>query len=177
MKEGYQLTFLGKIWYSIFRPKEFFEYIEPEEKTYKPILYFALLLLAVLPLHFIVAGFIGNDFGLPVFTELLFNLLIGAVFTLILLPFYHLFIYIFGGRNGIKRSVQAFLYGATATIAISWIPIAPLLVSFYSIYVTVIGLKKLHGMGTTRAVLAYLIPFSILLVLVIMSATMGYLSV
>ena len=171
-----ELTFLGKIWYSIFGPKEFFNYIDEESKAYKAILYFVLLLLAVLPLHFLVTGFVGNEFSIDIFVELLFNLAIGAAFTLALLPFYHLFVYIFGGRKGIKRSVQTFLYGATPTIAVSWIPIVPLLASFYSVYVTVIGLKKLQGMSTVRAVLAYIIPFLILVTLVILSITIGYLS-
>ncbi|MBI4010583.1 MAG: YIP1 family protein [Candidatus Aenigmarchaeota archaeon] len=172
-----ELTFLGKIWFSVFRPKEFFDYIEEENKAYSSMLYFALLLTLTLPLHFVIIGFIGNDFSLSVFIELLSNLIIGAIFTLILLPFYHLFVYIFGGRNGIKRSVQILLYGATPTIAVSWIPIVPLLVVFYSIYVTVIGLKKLHEMSTMRAVLAYIIPFLILVTLVILSMTIGYISI
>ena len=133
--------------------------------------------MITLPLHFIVVGFISKDFSLPVFTELLFNLAIGAIFTLVLLPFYHLFVYIFGGRNGIKRSVQTLLYGATPTIAVSWIPIVQLLVAFYSIYVNLIGLKKLHEISTMRAVLAYMIPFLILVTLVILSITIGYLSI
>ena len=140
------------------------------------MLYFALLLLAVLPFHFLLIGIIGNEFGIDIFVELLLNLAIGFAFTMALLPFYHLFVYIFGGRNGMKRSVQTFLYGATPTIAVSWIPILPLLVSFYSAYVTVVGLKKLQGISTVRAVLAYIIPFSILVALVILSVTIGYLS-
>ena len=176
MKEGFQLTFLGKIWYSAFKPREFFEYIEKEDKIYSSLLYFLILLLITLPLHFIVVGFIGKDFNLSILTELLFNLSVGAIFTLALLPFYHLFVYIFGGRNGIKRSVQTFLYGASPTILVSWIPILPILVSFYSIYVTVTGLKELQGMSTMRAVLAYIIPFLILLTLVVLSITLGYLS-
>lgn len=175
MKE--ELTFLGKIWFSIFRPREFFDYIEEEVKVYSSILYFVLLLILTLPLHFIVIGFIGNDFSYSLFIEMLFNLIIGAIFTIILLPFYHLFVYIFGGRNGIKRSMQTFLYGATPTIAVSWIPILPILASFYSIYVTVIGLKKLQEMRIMRAVLAYIIPFLILVTLVILSITIGYLSI
>ena len=171
-----ELTFLGKIWYSIFRPKEFFGYIIGEDNVYSSMLFFILLSLIILPLHFIVTGFIGNDFSSSVFIELLFNLTIGAVFTLLLLPFYHLFVYIFGGRNGIKRSVQTFLYGATPTIAVSWIPIVPILVSFYSVYVIITGLKKLQAMSTMRALLAYLIPFLILAALVVLSITIVYIS-
>lgn len=171
-----ELTFLGKIWFSAFKPREFFEYAAEENKARTSILYFVLLMLAVLPLHFLVIGFIGNEFSFEVFVELFFNLAIGVVFTLVLLPFYHLFVYLFGGRNGIKRSVQTFLYGVSPTITVSWIPILPLLLSFYSIYVTVLGLKKLQGMSTTRALLACLVPFAILVALVILSITIGHLS-
>lgn len=174
MKEGFQLTFLGKIWYSTFKPREFFEYIMEEEKVYPSLLYFICLLLITLPLHFIMIGFIGNDFSLFAFTELLLNLTIGAVFALALIPIYHLFVYIFSGRNGIKRSVQTFIYGASPTILTSWVPILPIFISFYSIYVTVVGLKKLQEMSTMRAVLAYIIPFLILLTLVFLSLTINY---
>jgi hypothetical protein len=164
-----QLTFVGKIWYVCIRPKEFFKFIDSEDNLLNSVLFFVLILLATLPLNFLVTGWLNSSLDLAILPGMMINLLMGLILTFILLPFYHLFVYIFGGRNGIKKSIQVFLYSAIPTVLVSWIPLLPLIVVFYSVYVAIVGLKILHNMSTLRAALAYLLPFLLLIIFTLIS--------
>ena len=159
-----------------FKPREFFDFVKYEDNVWTAIVFFGLMLVTVIPLHYAMTSILSQELNLDTFLELIGNMLLGLVFTFILIPFYHLFVWVFGGRNGIKKTTQTLLYGATPTILVSWIPIVSLIVAFYSMYVTIVGLKVLQDMKTWKAVLSYIVPFAILVVLVILSTTINYLS-
>ena len=148
------------------RPRIFFENIQFEEGLLKSILMLLKVFILVFPLHLAVQA-VFYPITLKLILRLIFDMALGMALTALLIPFYHIFIYLFGGRNGIKKSAQIFLYSAIPVLIVSWIPFLPILVFLYSIRITIIGLKALHFMTTARAVLVYLIPFAILAALVL----------
>lgn len=50
------------------------------------------------------------------------------------------------------------VYVGAALALFSWIPILGYLVNLYGVYITMVGLRELHGTSTTRALLAALVP-------------------
>lgn len=132
-----------------------------EHKLSTIVVFFLLLQLMVLPLYIIVLRLTTRIGIFP----LILNYILAAIGVLalafIVIPFNHLFVLLFGGRAGIKKTFQAFLYGMTPVILISWLPFAFLLVSIYSMYLIICGLRTLHEMTTRRAVLAFFLPLSI----------------
>lgn len=46
----------------------------------------------------------------------------------------------------------------SAAALLSWVPVAGYLASLYGLYVTMLGIRELHGTTTKRASLAILVP-------------------
>ena len=157
------MNFLEKIKLVITNPKEFFRKIEAEKNIKTSIMFYIYLQLIVLPFG-ILAGFLTGQVD-TLLKALVFPLafIFGLFIFFFALLVYHYIIRLFGGRQGIIRTFQAFIYGATPALLLSWIPIVNILVSFYSMYLNIIGLIKLHRMETHKAVIAYFAPAIIIL--------------
>lgn len=94
----------------------------------------AVLLVALLPLFVVVGVYVG-----------------AAV--------QHFFVFLFvRERRGFWGTFPVVAYGGAAISLFSWMPILGYLASIYGIYVTTMGLREMHGTGTTRALLAALFP-------------------
>lgn len=75
---------------------------------------------------------------------------------------YHLVVLIFGGRQGFLATFRVLSY-ANALAVFNIIPIlGPVFVTIYSIVLFIIGFKRVHKMGTARAVMAALLPMLVL---------------
>ncbi len=81
----------------------------------------------------------------------------------------HLWVYLFGGRNGFRETLKALAFGETPALLLGWIPLLGLLALIWSLVLTFLGVRELHGISTGRAlgavILAVMIPLLILVVL------------
>lgn len=82
------------------------------------------------------------------------------VVLLVGIPIIH-FIISFLGAVGLKRTYQAYTYGAVPLFVIGWIPYAEIIAIFYSIIVTIKGIEKRHNFSNRRAIGAYLLPYGV----------------
>lgn len=161
------LNFFGKIKYVITSPKEFFEYVSRENSLKIVIKYYLLLNLILFPFGCIMAIFFNLDQKLTGIISYTSGQVITFFTFLLIILFYHLFVSLFGGKQGLLRTYQSYLYGATPGLLASWIPLVNFLAGFYSIYLTIIGLITLHKMEVRKAAAAYII--SMLLSLIVIS--------
>ncbi|MBW2981241.1 YIP1 family protein [Candidatus Woesearchaeota archaeon] len=166
---GYFKRFIERIKSICFRTREFFEGVHLEHSLWTVILFILLLQVIVLPLYIVVIRQIVLAPILLLIARGVIALISGLLLLFVIVPLYHLSVLIFGGRNGIKRTFQAFLYGATPTILLSWIPFIGIFALPYSMYITIIGLITLHEMKTYKALLAYFIPVLIAVAFIIMA--------
>jgi len=106
-----------------------------------------LLLIPIMIGFMIVAGIVG--------------IFIGGAWT-------HLWVYVFGGREGYTQTVKALAYGATPSYVVGWVPfVGPPVGGIWALVVEIIGLRELHGITTGKAVGAYLLAVFIPLVIVL----------
>jgi hypothetical protein len=103
---------------------------------------------------------------------LFFGVLLGLIIGVILMffvnaLFVHIGILFFGkgNNNGFIRTFNAVTYALIPIFLIGWIPILGVIIGcIWGLYLTIVGLKKLHGLSTSRAILS-LIGLSIIIVL------------
>ena len=162
------LSFWQKIKTIIDNPGSFFDQIQSETNLAELIIYYILLQLIVLPFGIVASYFIGNE-SIPL-TILYYigGVFAGALIFLLILVIYQYIIHKMGGQQGFTRTAQSFVYGATPGILLSWLPIANILASIYSVYITIIGLMKLQQMPRNRAIWAYFLPFIIIIVIALL---------
>ncbi len=162
---SYPLTFWQKIKYIVTKPKDFFDVIQNETEIKRSIIYYLLINLIVAPLGIISFILLNPSIKANAFFIYLLSLIIGIVIFVLFLFLYNWIISLFGGKQGLTRTFQTFIYGSTPGILLSWVPFVNFLASIYSIYLTIIGLIKLQQMETKKAILAYFLPIVIFLIL------------
>lgn len=165
-------------------PARFFaEFGEPSAERYKPPLIFAVICGVIsAPLSLLPTPLnpLMPEGGNP--TSAFLSLVRDnpgaaialAVVLILLLPLFvvlgvylgsaiqHLFVFVFvRERRGFWGTFPVVAYGSSAISLLSWIPLLGYLASLYGVYVTVVGLRELHGTTTVRASLAVLVPFLI----------------
>ncbi len=77
----------------------------------------------------------------------------------------HIFVYLMGGRIGIKQTIKAVMYAATPGLLFGWIPIIYFIAALWSLVLVVPGIRKLQEITTARAIMALVIPIIILFVI------------
>ena len=173
----YPLSFWQKIKNVIVNPKEFFDLIQQEVEVKEVIIYYILLQLLILPLGIIASLLIGAG-ETAASTILMYGMGIslGAVVFFIILLIYNLIVSWFGGKQGYQRTFQAFIYGTTPGVLLSWIPIVNIIASIYSIYLTIVGLIKLQQMESSKAIWAYFLPLIILFAITLLGGILLFIS-
>jgi hypothetical protein len=154
-----------KIWDICIRPKEFFEGIVSETDIWKPVTYYSILSLIVLPLNIILFCLLGLILDWAGFFVFLLTFIVGMAIFFGFLFLYHWIISLFGGNKGLLRTFQAFIYGVTPGLVLSWIPIVNIFAAIYSIVLTIIGISKLHEIKAWKAAVAYFVPLIAVFVL------------
>ncbi|MFZ2410377.1 MAG: Yip1 family protein [Candidatus Methanoperedens sp.] len=76
----------------------------------------------------------------------------------------HIFVYLMGGRNGIKQTLKAAMYAATPGLLFYWIPFYYIAV-VWSLVLFILGIRKFQEITTARAIMALVIPIIILFVI------------
>lgn len=158
----------------IVSPKKFYEGVSESEGYKKSIIFLLVntaltMLVASLfsfaftfkPQQFLL-GLTGIIVALPVMLGLFF------VGTAIL----HLIAKILGGKGKFVGSFQALSY-ASGVSPLTAIPVVGFLASFYQMYVTILGFKKIHQYSTVRAVINILLPVVLIVLLVFVAVAVA----
>jgi hypothetical protein len=142
----------------LFDPNLFFEEQADESKNKEAKMFGkSIVFYLVLNLIFFVIGLLsfavlyGNEV-MPVFSITY----VGSLVLYILLSFYfHIFVWIMGGRKGVLRTLQVNMYCAAPSVALGLVPYLNYAGMLYSIILTVIGISKMHELSVWKSILAY----------------------
>ena len=93
----------------------------------------------------------------------------GAIGVFVVAGIAHLLVMLVVGttNSGFGATFRVASY-TTVTSLVSWIPIIGWLLSLYGIYLSVVGIREMHGTTTGKAVLVVLIPVIVVVVLALL---------
>ena len=78
---------------------------------------------------------------------------------------FHIWVYLVGGRKGVGQTIKAVMYGQTPNCLLGWIlgwiPIVGFIPAIWTLIVEIIGIRQLHELSTGRAVLAWILAIII----------------
>jgi len=159
-------------------PVETFQQVRDDEPSVV-FTYLAVLLLINAIFSALIAAvgfnsmqmFAGMTWGVAVPVMVFFMVLVGGfIFTLILGAWVHLWVYLFGGRNGIMQTLKAIIYGKTPHLLLGWIPFIGFIFTLWSIVLGILGIRELQELSTGKSIFAVIIAIIIPLVLLIILA-------
>lgn len=78
--------------------------------------------------------------------------------------FLHIFVILFGGEQGITRTLQVVMYAATPFFLLGWIPYISLIGLIWSFVLCVFGLRTLHNVSWWKAVAIIITPVIFLII-------------
>jgi len=178
------MAMIDKIKDVLLKPMFFFDKIKEEKGVKKAFIYFAVLaffstLLAylislVMPAYSI--GVLEKTFGVTVPEEAIrvstifttiFYYVLSLGFAFVVAALLHVWILIFGGKEGYEKSYQLYVYSHTPTYLLGWIPFLGFFAGIYSLILLILGTEEMHGIARRRAILMYVIPVAIIMVLAI----------
>jgi hypothetical protein len=110
----------------------------------------------------------NQDFGEFV-GSVIFAPIGGIIGVFVIAGIAHLLVMLVVGttRSGFGATFRVASY-TTVTSLVSWIPIIGWLLSLYGIYLSVVGIREMHGTTTGKAVLVVLIPVIVVVVLALL---------
>ena len=79
----------------------------------------------------------------------------------------HIFAKLLRGKGNYSATYKAIVYADTPSLLFGWIPIAGAIISLYSIYLTLVGISKLHEISMARAIGIIIISVAVIIVPVI----------
>jgi hypothetical protein len=179
----------------LYSPRRFFDALTPDGPLWAPVLYFlicsattALINTVATIAFFAVPAGIALASG-SIEAELLLRLVtifvlvsLAVVPVLFVVGFFisvqiqHLFILLVAGRGqkGLPATLRVSCYSVGAPVAVAWIPLAGIPAVFYCFYLHATGLKRMHGISTSRSLGATLMLTALLLVLAVALAVYDY---
>lgn len=120
-----------------------------------------------------ILGFVAGPFlGAAMFISML---IVGVIGVFIVGLWLHIWVYLFGGREGVEQTIKALMYGVTPAYLFGWIPFIGIIASIWAIVVGIIGIRQLHRLSTGRAALAVIIAIVVPLIIIsaFIAATVG----
>jgi hypothetical protein len=172
------------------RPTEFFTRLKSESGISTAFIYLAALALFSTIMTTIMSvilqpmnmKFIQSIFGtnfvqtmIPTSTRLFsmiwsFASVLVGVFIVVAILF--VWIKIFGGKAGYKKTYQTYIYASTPGLLFNWIPLIGGFAWIYDLVLLIKGTEITHQISRTRAVLIYILPLIIFIILgIILLAT------
>ncbi len=87
----------------------------------------------------------------------------GIIAALYIAVWLHIWVYLFGGRRGLKQTTKAITYGATPCLVLGWVPGPNIIIApIWSLLLVITGVMELHelspGMAILAVILAILVP-------------------
>lgn len=164
----------------LFSPIKFFSTLK--EKSIGPaVLWFAIFSLVGIILGFsmvlVFPSLYGEDFSkfpLPL-SPIVFFVLTGIVTWIFSIigsfigaGILHVYLWLFGARQGYTKTYQLMSYSATPAFLFSWIPFLKYPVALWRTILMVIGTHKLHKLSLVRSIVAYVVAFLIMVSLVLL---------
>src|SRR5829696_5932942 len=107
----------------------------------------------------------NQDFG-EFIGSVIFAPIGGVIGVFVVAGIAHLLVRLVVGatNSGFGATFRVASYAAVTSL-VSWIPIVGLLLGLYGIYLSVVGIREMHGTTTGKAVLVVLIPVIVVVVL------------
>ena len=111
----------------------------------------------------------GTEPVLVFIIVLILVIVLQLFFILIFGLLLHLFAYITGARKGIVQTEKAVIFGSTPLLLLGWIPVIGTIIGgIWSIILTIIGLRELHGITTGKAILAFVLSLAIIMIILVL---------
>lgn len=177
--------YIKKIKSVLFNPSVFFKNVSREKGVKSSFGYFALLsafatvlsfiLFSLFPsLYMSIPKILGFNYPEPFIPGFGLFLILSALGYVLSLAFsflwgaiLHVWIMIFGGEGKYSESYNLYIYAITPRVLLSWIPFISFFGWFWEVGLLIIGTQKVYGFSKTKAVLMYLIPALIYVIIVI----------
>ncbi len=153
-------------------PSEFFNAVKGEEGFKNAFVYIALISIVSIALNYFLSSQYSAmlaRFGLPSALGIAIILVIwlfGLIFSFIAVGFFHIFVYLLGGKEGFTNTYKAFAYASTPSSLLGWIPFIGIIFSLWSLYLEIKGISVLQNMGMGRALAVILIPIAIIAIII-----------
>ncbi|MGC9435389.1 MAG: YIP1 family protein [Methanomicrobiales archaeon] len=123
-----------------------------------------------------MAGMMGMGLGagaagVTAFVMVLIGAIVGGIIGILIGGvLLHIFVYIVGGRKGIGQTIKALAYAETPALLLGWIPVINIIGGIWAFVLTILGIRELHEISTSRAIIAVILPLIIVFVLVTLFA-------
>jgi len=164
--EPNNLTILQKCKQVLVYPSALFEAVKDEEGVGPAFKYLAVfsLVIAIGSMSFLFFAPLSEYLGVVdiMITPIIYvsNLLGGFL----LAGWAHIFAKLFRGKGNYSSTYKAIVYANTPSLLFGWIPLAGVIIILYSIYLTLVGLSKLHKVSMARAVGIFIISVAVIIV-------------
>ncbi|MBI4018805.1 MAG: YIP1 family protein [Candidatus Aenigmarchaeota archaeon] len=156
-------------------PEKFFNSVKREEALGQPVKYLIITSLvstiASIILINIAADMVSYNPTYQMFLggmgamAIVLLWILGILLSFVGAAVMHVFVYLFGGRNGYTETYKATAYGSTAKNLFGWVPYIGFLAGLYSLYLTIKGLSVLQNISMGRAAAVILVPLLLALII------------
>ncbi|MCK5474093.1 MAG: YIP1 family protein [Candidatus Aenigmarchaeota archaeon] len=179
-------SYFDKMKLIITKPKVFFDEM-PTTGGYKgPVLFMSINYFLFSIIQLVVSYVTAPDLfslmgaasllSIPIF-------LLGIVFligffisiTFLIGGYYHFFFKMFKGQGKYEGTIRALVY-PTALLPFSAIPFVNIITGIYSLYISLLGISKIHKISITRALGALIVSAIVLIILLVILAAIIYLT-
>jgi hypothetical protein len=163
-------TFIDTVRRVVLQPVSFFASLPQSRNLVNPLV-FALICIEISTILGGLLGLVrvGTNRGLGSFIASIIAAPIGgAIGLFILAAILHLLVRLVvgAGNSGFEATFRVAAYAAVVNL-VSWIPLVGWLLALYGIYLSVVGIREMHGTTTGKAALVVLIPAGVILLLVL----------
>ena len=179
------MDLFGKVMSIIAEPAKFFGHLKKESGVKEAFVYLLVMsligtVLAVIGAQlfhsyssWLIQKMFGTGFPTPKHSFMLTALmgvigyLLGLGFSFVWAGLLHVWMLVFGGKEGYGKTYQLYVYTRTPKFIFGWIPGVSILAWFYSILLLIIGTHKVHNISKLKAALMYIVPLIILIVMIL----------
>ncbi len=125
-----------------------------------------------------------NQIGIPVSLAAGAGVVVFAIvmiFVQLLMIFisaawFHIFVYLLGGRKGYLQTLKSLSYGSTPSMLIGWIPFIGIIGGIWSFILSILGVRELHEMTTGKAAIAVILAVVVLAIIIILIAAFFFIA-
>lgn len=181
------MDFFGTVKKILSMPAKFFSGLKKENTLANSFLYFAIITAFSTVMGFIFQtlfpqlsyDILKTFYGLNFPNTHTFSIVARALFTIIgyaimlgfsfaVVGLLHLWIMIFDGKEEYVKTYQLYAYSSTPNALLGWIPFISSVTWIWGMILLIIGTQKMHGIPKNKAILMYVIPAIILVIIYIL---------
>ena len=120
----------------------------------------------------VISGLLPPGFGIELSLYLAFLLFVIHLYGVFLSGLaYHVFVILFGGKEGVVQTIKTVMYASTPDLLLGWIPIVSAAGAVWTLILIIIGIRENQEMPLGRSFWVAVIP----VVLYLISAFLGVL--